>query len=229
MQRPTPRQTTVAAASALTGGAVVTTTAYRDELDSAVIDVTCGLLPVACATTVVLTVVRRWLNQHEASTTNAVTRLLTQQETKQDELLARERALAHKERMQRRLVYTTDLRVRSAWHRSDDLMRENRELRSRLGQLEIDLQEVSREHNELVGEVLRQRGSVFTQRTTGSATIIRGADDERSRPTSTIPRATACPGRDDEEVIPVARRRGRPESSLPVQHNGPAAREHNGR
>ncbi|MFD5571953.1 hypothetical protein [Streptomyces cadmiisoli] len=219
----------MAAASVMASGAVVTTATYRDEMDPAVVDAASGLLPVACAATLVLGVVRRWLNQHEASTTRAVTRLLTQHETKQEELLARERALASKEKTHGRLAFTTDLRVRSAWDRADYLMRENLELRGRVDQLETDLHEVSREHNELVGEVLRQRGSVFTQRTTGSATIIRGADDENSRPTSTIPGPAARPGRDDEDVVPVTRWRARPGPSLAIQHDGPAAREHNGR
>jgi hypothetical protein len=167
----------------------------------------CGLVPVACATTLILTVLRRRLNQHETRTTRAVSRLLEQHEVREEELAAREHQLIKAERLFARKSEMESLRIRSAWKRADLLADENSRLRERCRDLERDLEEVSTEFNELVGETLRQRNTVFTHRTTGTATIVQGGDDEHSRPLAEPTGPTARPGRPGAEVTSRSRER----------------------
>ncbi|MFF3655005.1 hypothetical protein [Streptomyces olivochromogenes] len=187
-----------------------------------------GLLPVACATAVILSAVRRWLNQHEAQTTASVNQLLAQHQLKQDELTERERAVITQERRLVRMTAFSDLRARSVHTRLDMVMNENQALRKRCEDLETDLAEVSEEYNELVGEVLRQRGSVFTRRTTGTATLIMGCADEQARPHPVPPIPLSRPSTDGEDQSrPTAarpRRAGR--LGLAQQRDGTAALEH---
>ncbi|MFC8332816.1 hypothetical protein [Streptomyces olivaceus] len=216
MQRPTRRQTT-AALSVPAGGAVATVVVYRDSLDPVLVDLASSLLSMACATTVLLSVMRRWLTQHEARTTEAVNRLLHQQQIQEEELLARERAVQQAERHVERTAHLTSFRVRSAWKRVDILYGDNAALRSRCEQLESDFDELTTEYNELVGETLRSRAAVFTQRTTGTSVLIRGGDDEEhSRADAPLPGlATRSATRGDAVLLPgPARRRDTPSLGL---------------
>ncbi|MCX4609508.1 hypothetical protein [Streptomyces mirabilis] len=186
-----------------------------------------GLLPVACATAVVLSVVRRWLTQHEERTTASVNQLLVQHRLKQDELIERERAVITQERRVQRMTAFSDLRARSVYTRLDMVTDDNQALRKRCEDLETDLAEVSEEYNELVGEVLRQRGSVFTRRTTGTATLIMGGGDEQARPRP-VPIPLSRPAADGEDHArpTAARTRCGGRLGLALQRDGTAAREH---
>lgn len=228
MQRPTPRPPVMAAASVLAGGAAVSTAVtWREESDT-VVDVAGALLPVACATAVVLSTVRRWLNQHEARTTASMNKLLTQHQLKQDELIERERAVITKERRLERMTAFSDLRARSVYARLDMVTDDNQALRNRCADLETDLAEVSDEYNELVGEVLRQRGSVFTRRTTGTATLIMGGGDEQARSHPVLPIPLSRPAADGEDHArpTAARPRCAGRLGLVQQRDGTAALEH---
>ncbi|MET7722966.1 hypothetical protein [Streptomyces mirabilis] len=227
MQRPTPRPPVTAAASLLAGGTAVTTAVTYPEESDTVADVASGLLPVACATAVILSVVRRWLNQHEARTTASVNQLLAQHQLKQDELTERERAVITQERRLVRMTAFSDLRARSVYDRLDMVMDDNQALRKRCEDLETDLAEVSEEYNEIVGDVLRQRGSVFTRRTTGTATLIMGGGNEQALP-HPVPIPLSRPGADGEDhARPTAARPRYPVRLVLSQpRDGTAAREH---
>ncbi|MBK3625450.1 hypothetical protein JHN59_11450 [Streptomyces sp. MBT49] len=182
-----------------------------------------GWLPFACATTILLSVMRRWLTQHEQRRTHDVSQLVAHHQQQQDDLAARERAVRTRERLLDRQQAVNSLRLRSAWKRADLISSEARQLRHRCEELETELREVTADYNELVSETLKARSEAFTRKASGTAALIVGGDDEHSRPSS-LPHSR--PGRSpEEETRAPARWHKGSALGLVLEHDG-AAREH---
>ncbi|MEZ7004969.1 hypothetical protein [Streptomyces sp. AD55] len=168
-------------------------------------DVTYGLLPLACTTAVALFVLRHWLAQHQARTTQAVQTLVTAHKIKQDELTDRERAVIKAERLLTRTKEVADLRARGIVDRLDMVNNENAHLRLKCESLENELGELTNEYNEAVAEVLQQRSYAFTRRLPKAATVI---SSEHTRPL--------------EQPVPIGAHRPR-KDALPAPMGAPNA------
>lgn len=187
MMRSFPRSRTAAAgAGALAGGVIVNTI----PTDLALIDFDVSdLLSLVLATAFSLTAIRRWLRQYEERTKADVRLLAEQHRLRSEELDRREQGVARRERYLERCEDTYNLRMRSLAHNLDTAHNRLVKLTAAHESLTGDYNEIRRDYNALIEQVLRQGHDRFTARTEGTYkpfttdTPHRGDEHRRSLPT----------------------------------------------
>ncbi|MER5699667.1 hypothetical protein ACWDBO_37470 [Streptomyces mirabilis] len=131
-----------------------------------------GVLPMLCVTTIAVTTLKRWLNNHEARTRASIEEFLTiRHQARERELDEREQAVARREKRIDRREYIATLRVRSVAHRLDLTLDELARQRMENEQLRNDYREVAADHDKLIQQLILDGADRFTRRGEGTVRI----------------------------------------------------------
>lgn len=166
------------------GGVVVKTIRPEGELASIDID---GVVPLLIATTVILTVVKRWLHQNRL---------------RDDELHSREQAVASRELIAAQNEGIQTIRIHGLAQKLHDANRQLLTQGEELAELRINHEEVMANYNLLIEQVLRDGHERFTAGPKGAQRPVQGGAprrrDEHQRGPSPV---TALQPREHQESV----------------------------
>ena len=148
MKRPSSRASTMA----LVGVSIATGGAALVSGDPAALVNPSNVLSLTCVTAVAVSTVRRAVLRSEERARAVLDKLQAQQELRERQLTDREEALRRRERLVDQTVATTNLRIRSAYARMDQVLDERTQDRVKYTELRNEYQELVREYNALVLE-----------------------------------------------------------------------------
>ncbi|GGQ49455.1 hypothetical protein GCM10010250_21200 [Streptomyces althioticus] len=148
MKRPSSRASTMAlvGVSIATGGAALVSGGPAALVNPS------NVLSLTCVTAVAVSIVRRAVLRSEERARATLDKFARQQDLREQQLMEREEALRRRERLVDQTLATTDLRIRSAYARVDQVLDERTKDRVRYAELRTEYQELVREYNALVLE-----------------------------------------------------------------------------